>query len=121
MEGKALRTSIADQGIEFAAPSEKDLDDREWLTTLAYRKMRFHNMSVDDDLEAVSPLRGLALDEAFSDLREALDRRDGLADGSLSWVDTHPDLCGYDRDGQALDAASTRVEDALDALLGGAR
>jgi len=77
------------------------LTDRELLLTLAYRRIRFENLDVTDDLRAVSPLDGCELADWFAELILALKQRDGLSEHD-----------------PAAEAAAVRVEAALDALLG---
>lgn len=92
----------------------------EALLSLAYQVMRFPNTSVADELRALSPLDRDARDDALNELIEALMIRDGVRDYVTHWSEVVPDAGGDDRHGQALDAANTHVELALDALLGGA-
>jgi hypothetical protein len=112
MKGRALETNLKPRPAENPAHRE--------LEALVHRVNTFFNTSVQPNLEALSPLRGAALDEAFEELCRAVDLRDGVQSGSVHWSEVVPDASGIDRDGQALDAARTFVELALDRLTGGA-
>lgn len=58
--------------------------------------------------------------ETFEDYVEGIVLRDGLEEGAIHWSQPMPDAAGAERTMQALEAARTRIADALAVLTGGA-
>ncbi|RMI47573.1 hypothetical protein EBO15_01335 [Actinomadura harenae] len=101
------------------APS--DTAARRELLALVHRRRLLPNLEISGDLDELSPLYGIDRDRAVNELFDAVRLVESIEAGVTHWSEVVPDAVGLDRDGQALSAARTRVELALDALLGGAR
>jgi hypothetical protein len=92
---------------------------RDDLLVLARNAVRFFHLSVDEELQDLSPLPFKEREAAFSELCERVDQLDRFGRGDVHWSEVIPDAVGYDRDEQAGEALKTFVELALDRLTGG--
>lgn len=104
------------------APTTRDQVER-----AAYLRLwgKVDDASLPGLLAAMRQLGKIRLegDEAakhFEDLVIGITQRDGIESGDLHWCQVLPEATGSGemREAQALDAAETRVENALDALCG---
>lgn len=91
---------------------------REDLLTLAYQALTFEHADFEADLKELSPLDRDAADVAFRELVAAVQVLHGINNNGTPWFEVIPDCEGSDRDEQALRAAETHVELALDLLTG---
>jgi hypothetical protein len=78
------------------------------------------------DVFAATALRGIAPDlteerrwECFEELLDAVALVDAVQCGYTHWSELIPDATGTNRDEQAADEAQTRVDLALDEIVGG--